>query len=116
MNWVFLSCDTERVVINKHDLPEKWVTEADRIILVLALQQGPTVHLSFSGVWHTRLWSHFHEEGVRPELGLREMGIYSVFLCPTLFNPPNDPRKQVSLSVWGWEGIVHQIYQVKKTG
>ena len=32
---------------------------------------------------------------MRPELGLREMGIYSV-LCPTLFNP-NDPRKQVSL-------------------
>lgn len=71
--------------------------------------QGPTVHLSFSGVLAHKALEPFSQGGCESELGLREMGIYSVFLCPTLFNPPNDPRKQVSY-VWGWEGIVHQIY------
>lgn len=74
MNWVFLSCDTERVVINKYDLAEKWVREADRLIPVLALQQGPTVHLSFSGVWHTRLWSHFRIGGCEARVRFKRNG------------------------------------------
>lgn len=37
------------------------------------------------------------------------MGIYSVFLCPTLFNPPNDPRKQVSFVFGAGRGLFIQI-------
>ena len=55
------------------------------------------------------------QEGVRPELGLREMGIYSVFLCPTLFNP-NDSRKQVSLVSGAGRGGCSSDLPGKKTG